>query len=263
MTRSYKRKYDQLRPLKLTTDVAGNADGSVLFEIGRTKVLCTVSLSNTVPPFLRGKNKWWITASYALLPSSTKVRVERESNAKRNERSVEISRLIGRSLRAIVNLNDKNSEKTIHIDCDVIQADGGTRTACITGAFVALCLAEKKWLSNGILEKSIIKDEIAAISGGIYNDKPMLDIDFVEDSNGIADFNFIMTRSGDIIEIQGCAEQRPISWQQVDALRRLAYTGVEHLLSFIDEELKNKTENRLQVSLKELISNASTNSERM
>ena len=257
MARSYQRTDDQLRPLKITAGIAGNADGSVLFEIGKTKVLCNVSLSNSVPPFLRGKNKWWLTASYALLPSSTKVRVEREFNTKRNERSVEISRLIGRSLRSVLNLNEKNSEKTIHIDCDVIQADGGTRTACITGAYVALCLAEKKWLKRGLLEKSIIQDEIAAISGGIHNDKPLLDIDFIEDSNGVADFNFVMTRSGDIIEMQGSAEQHPISWQQVDALRKLAHKGIEQILTFIDSEINVKTDNRLHVTLKDLVSERS------
>lgn len=253
MPRSFQRAHDQLRPINITTDVSGNADGSVLFEIGQTKVLCTVTLSSSVPPFLRGKKKWWLTSSYALLPSSTKVRIERESSGKRNERSVEISRLIGRSLRSIISLNDKQSEKTIHVDCDVIQADGGTRTACITGAFIALRLAEQKWLKNGLLEKTVLQHEIAAVSAGIVHKKPMLDIDFIEDSNSIADFNFVMSRTGEVIEMQGCAEQHPISWQQIQDLKDLAQHGIEQILEIIEQKIDANKNNRLNVTLKDLV----------
>ena len=252
MPRSYKRAHDQLRPLKMATGISGNAEGSVLYEIGKTKVLCTVSLTNNVPPFLRGKGKWWLTSSYALLPASTKNRVERESAAKRNERSVEISRLIGRSLRSIISLTGIGSKRTIHIDCDVIQADGGTRTACITAAYVALQIAEQKWLKTGLIEKALLQDEIAAISVGLMHDQPLLDIDFVEDSNGVVDFNFVMNRNGDVVEIQGSAEQRPISWEQVDALRKLAQSGIEQILAFVESEVSAKADNRLTVTLKDL-----------
>ena len=237
MARLYKREYNQLRPLHISCNVSDFADGSVLLKIGKTKVLCAVSLTNNVPIFLRGKGRWWLTASYALLPTSTKTRIERESVAKRNERSVEISRLISRSLRSILKLREMQTEKTIHIDCDVIQADGGTRTACITGAFVALKLAEQRWLASGLITEPIIQDDIAAISVGLMNDKPLLDIDFAEDSNVQADFNFVLTRSGNVVEFQGSAEQHPISWDQVNEMKVLAQTGVQELLTFIDQNV--------------------------
>ncbi len=253
MPRSYKRAHDQLRPLHMTTELSGNADGSVLFEIGNTKVLCAVSLAPSVPLFMRNKNKWWLTASYALLPSSTQVRTERESMGKRNERSVEISRLIGRCLRSIVNLNDIPTERTIHVDCDVIQADGGTRTACINGAFAALSLAEQKWLKKGLIEKPIIQQELAAVSVGIIKGISMLDIDFVEDSNGDADFNFVMNRRGDIIELQGCGEKEPIGWDRVQAMKELAHKGVKEILIFIDEKLDFQKNNRPKFTLKDIV----------
>jgi ribonuclease PH len=237
MARSYKRSFDQLRPLKISCDISDFADGSVILQIGKTKVLCAVSLSNNLPIFLRGKSKWWLTASYALLPTSTKYRVERESHAKRNERSVEISRLIGRSLRSVVKLNDMATEKTIHIDCDVIQADAGTRTACITGAFVALKLAEKHWLAHGLITAPIIQEDMAAVSVGLVNDQPLLDIDFAEDSNAQADFNFILTRTGKVIELQCSAEQHPIAWEWVSTMKDLAQKGVQELLTFIDQNV--------------------------
>ncbi|MEX0940056.1 MAG: ribonuclease PH [Candidatus Babeliales bacterium] len=235
MQRSHNRAYNELRPLNLTCGISSHADGSVLFEIGNTKVLCTVSLTGQVPIFLRGRKKWWLTASYSLLPASTKNRIERESLSKRNERSIEISRLIGRSLRSVVDLSNKLSEKTVHIDCDVIQADGGTRTACITGSFIALKLAEQKWLQKGLLESPIITEEIAAISVGLLKNEILLDIDFAEDSNVKADFNFVLTRSGNVVEIQGSAEQEPVSWQQIVEMQEVADNGVKKLLAFIDQ----------------------------
>jgi len=237
MARSYNRSFDQLRPLKITCNISDFADGSVVLQIGKTKVLCAVSLANNVPVFLRGKSKWWLTASYALLPTSTKNRVERESHAKRNERSVEISRLIGRSLRSVVQLSDMPSEKTINIDCDVIQADAGTRTACITGAFVALKLAEERWLASGLITEPIIQEEMAAVSVGLVNDQPLLDIDFSEDSNAQADFNFILTRDGKAIELQCSAERHPISWEHVCRMKELAQKGVQELLTFVDQNV--------------------------
>lgn len=237
MKRSFKRAVDKIRPLKMTPRVCEFADGSVMFEIGKTKVICAVTLGGNVPPFLRGKNKWWLTASYSLLPASTKTRVERESASKRNERSVEISRLIGRSLRSILNLDNKEQDRTIHVDCDVIQADGGTRTACITGAFIALRMAEQRWKDKGLISESIIMEDIAAVSAGVKNGKALLDLDFAEDSNVQADFNFVLTRSGSVIEIQGAAEQSPISWDVTCQMREFACKGVADILAFIDEQV--------------------------
>lgn len=237
MRRVKNRPCDQIRPLCITPGVMEYPDGSVLLQLGKTKVLCAVSLTHGVPLFLRNKKKWWLTASYALLPTSTKSRIERESVAKRNERSVEISRLIGRSLRSIVNLRDKALEKTIHIDCDVIQADGGTRTACVTGAFTALKFAEQRWLQSGLIAEPMITDEIAAISVGIKDGTPLLDIDFSEDSTVQADFNFVLTRSGGVVEIQGSAEKSPITSDQFTAMQDLARGGIQQIFAFLDAEM--------------------------
>jgi ribonuclease PH len=237
MRRPKKRTHDQIRPLHITTGIMEYPDGSVLLELGKTKVLCAVSLTHGVPLFLRNKKKWWLTASYALLPTSTQSRSERESIVKRNDRSVEISRLIGRALRSVLNLHDKSIEKTIHIDCDVIQADGGTRTACITGAFVALKIAEQRWLQSGLITEPMITDELAAISVGINDGIPLLDLDFAEDSTVQADFNFVLTRSGCIVEIQGSAEQKPIAAEQFNTMKILAYQGIQQIFSFLDKDL--------------------------
>ncbi len=237
MKRAKNRACDQIRPLRITTGIMEYPDGSVLLELGKTKVLCAVSLTHGVPIFLRNKKKWWLTASYALLPTSTKSRIERESIARRNERSVEISRLIGRSLRSVIDLHDKSVEKTIHIDCDVIQADGGTRTACVTGAFIALKLAEQRWLQSGLIAEPMITDEIAAISVGIKDCTPLLDIDFSEDSTVQADFNFVLTRTGGVVEMQGSAEQSPITGDQFEAMQDLAREGVQQIFVFLDTEM--------------------------
>lgn len=252
MQRSYNRHVHQLRPLRMTINSFGYADGSVLFEIGNTKVLCSVSLAGQVPKFLRGKKRWWLTASYAMLPTSTYIRFERESIAKRSDRSVEISRLIGRVLRAALDLDNQEFEKTIYVDCDVLQADGGTRTACITAAFVALNIAHSRWITSGILSKPIIRDTVVAISVGILGQTVLVDIDFSEDSIVQADFNFVFTGQGNIIEIQGTAERQSISWQQLMYMKELAYTRVKDILAFVDDQLMNANMNLIFPRLSEV-----------
>jgi ribonuclease PH len=231
MQRYADRGYDQLRPIKLTHNVFDYADGSVLLELGKTRVLCAISLSPGVPFFLKGKKQGWLTASYSMLPMSTHVRLEREISSKRNDRSVEISRLIGRVFRSVV-LLDNLGERTIYIDCDVLQADGGTRTACITAASVALRNAQERWLQEKIIQAPILKDEVFAVSIGIVQGRALLDIDFNEDSAGQADFNFIMTKSGDFIEIQGIAERHPIQWHVIESMKELAYKGMHQYAAY-------------------------------
>ena len=217
--RAHGRKFDQLRNVKISYDVFGYAPGSVLFELGNTKILCSVTMQIGVPPFLKGTKTGWLTAEYAMLPTSCKVRSARESTqGKRNDRSIEISRLIGRSLRAVVDLS-KIGERTIHIDCDVLQADGSTRTASITGAYLALKMAVEKWVSNGDIVESIITDAVVAVSAGYASNVPLLDLDYAEDSIIDADYNFVLTQSEKIIEIQGAAEKNALSWQQFDQLK--------------------------------------------
>lgn len=228
------RSYDQLRPLRVTYDVFNYAAGSTLFEMGNTKVLCSVTLQQGVPHFLRGKRCGWLTAEYSLLPASTPIRTVREITAnKRSGRTIEISRLIGRALRSVVNLAVLG-EQTIFIDCDVLQADGGTRTACITGAYLALKAAEVSWLHKGLIGNPMLIDELGAISVGIAQETPLLDLDFVEDSATEADFNFVLTRSGRVIEIQGSAERFPLTWDHYERMRFLALKGVQDLFAFYD-----------------------------
>lgn len=229
-----KRSYDQVRPLNVTYNVFCYAAGSTLFEMGNTKVLCSITLQQGVPHFLRGKKTGWLTAEYSLLPASTPVRSVREiTNGKRSGRNIEISRLIGRSLRSIVNL-DKLGEQTIFIDCDVLQADGGTRTACICGAYLALKSAVERWLYEGILSETILVDEIGAISVGISKDLVLLDLDFLEDNATEADFNFVLTRSGKVVELQGSAEQFPLTWEHYDYMRLVAIKGINEIFAFYD-----------------------------
>ncbi len=243
MQRSFERASGQLRPLKLIKDISEYAGGSVLFEIGKTKVLCSVTLQDGVPSFLRGTDTGWLTAEYAMLPMSTPRRTMRESSLiKRSGRSIEISRLIGRSLRAVVD-RTLLGERTILIDCDVLQADGGTRTASITGAYCALRLAVAKWVAAGVLSRSILLDELAAISVGIVDGTPVLDLDFKEDTQAQVDFNFVLTRSGRVIEMQGAAERQPFSWEEFERMRALACQGVEQLFAFIDEHIDVTQEN--------------------
>lgn len=230
------RSFNELRPLKVQYNVYGYAASSVLFELGNTKVQCSVTLQEGVPPFLRNQGVGWLTAEYSMLPTATTTRSQRDSSlAKPNGRSVEISRLISRSLRTIVDLK-KLGEKTIFIDCDVLQADGGTRTACITAASVALERAVAQWISDRTLTTNIMTDAVAAVSAGVWKGIPVLDPDFAEDSEIDADFNFILTRSGGIVEIQGTAEKSVISWQQFGELQHLAVSGVEKLFAYFNEQ---------------------------
>lgn len=232
------RHADQLRSFSIHSDSFGYADGSVILSLGETKVLCAVTLQAGVPAFLKGKRTGWLTAEYSLMPTSTHTRSQRDSGQKVNGRAVEISRLIGRSLRTIVDLN-KLGERTIIIDCDVLQADGGTRTACITGAFVALRHAESKWLREGIITEAIIHDEIAAISAGAKDGSALLDINYAEDSTIDADYNFVLTRSGAIVEIQGTTETKAIAWPLFNDMCRLATQGIKEIFAYIDK-LDNK-----------------------
>lgn len=238
--RKNNRSYDQLRDLKISYDVFGYAPGSVLFELGNTKVLCTVNIAVGVPPFLKGTKTGWLTAEYAMLPNSGHNRSMRESSqAKRNDRAVEISRLIGRSLRAVVDLSSIG-ERTIFIDCDVLQADGSTRTASITGAYLALKMAIRQWLAAGDIARSILTDAVAAISVGISNHQSLLDLDYEEDSAIDADYNFVLTKSGAIVEIQGSAEKGTVSWDQFEQLKELAVQGNKKLFATIDESFENQ-----------------------
>jgi len=230
-----RRRPNEMRPLHVTYDMYAFASGSTLFEIGNTKVLCAVTLQNGVPYFLRGKQAGWLTAEYAMLPASTPVRTARETAVnKRNGRTIEIARLIGRSLRSVTRL-DLLGERTIFVDCDVLQADGSTRTACVTGAYLALKAAEKRWLYEGLLSESLITEELMAVSVGWRGDEALLDIDYAEDSSISADFNFVLTRAARLVEIQGTSEGNPILWEQFDQLRAVALLGVEQLGHFFDE----------------------------
>ena len=222
-------------------DIYSYTPGSVLFEIGGTKILCSVTLQNSVPHFLRGKRKGWLTAEYALLPAATPIRTVREVSAnKRNGRTIEISRLIGRSLRAISNLSVLG-ENTIFIDCDVLQSDGGTRSACIIAAYLALKAAQQKLLAEGSIDVPILTDEIASISVGMGQNGILLDMDFAEDSSIFADYNFVITRTGKIIEIQGTAEHHPINWNDFDEMKHVALKGTEDLFEFYDKNIYDFT----------------------
>jgi ribonuclease PH len=228
--RSDGRKPGQLRPLLMTPGYLKTADGSVLIEVGDTKVICTAKLEERVPPFLRNSGKGWITAEYGMLPGSSQVRIGRESaRGKIGGRTHEIQRLIGRSLRAIADLKSLG-EKTIWIDCDVIQADGGTRTAAITGGYVALAEAVRRWLDRGIITKDPIQDSVAAISIGIIEGRIFLDLRYEEDSRANVDMNFVMTGSGKFVEVQGTAESAPFTKKQMERMAEIAQAGIRELL---------------------------------
>ncbi|HEV2917048.1 MAG TPA: ribonuclease PH [Candidatus Babeliales bacterium] len=227
--RNANRRNDELRPFLITYDVFSNADASILFELGNTKVLCAVTMQAGVPPFLRGQGIGWLNAEYALLPTATSIRAQREStSATRTGRSVEISRFIGRSLRTIVNCN-LLGERTIYIDCDVLQADGGTRVAALTASCMVLRHVQKKWLAKKIITTPILTDDLVAISVGIKGSDVLLDPDYQEDSTIDADFNFVLTRSGRMIEVHGGAEQIPIEWSLFDKARMYAMQA-SHIL---------------------------------
>ena len=224
--RSFKRNNDELRPIDFKRQFTKHAEGSVLIISGETQVICNATIDETVPSFLKGKGQGWVTAEYGMLPRSTNTRMGREAaRGKQSGRTQEIQRLIGRSLRAIINL-EKLGERTIHIDCDVIQADGGTRTASISGSYVALHDAIDYLLKEKKLAETPIIDSVAAISVGIMNDRVLLDLDYAEDSECDTDMNFVMTGSGDFVEIQGTAEGKPFSKKEMDELTKIAQKGI-------------------------------------
>jgi len=219
------RAVDQLRPITIQRGFTRYAEGSVLISCGDTVVLCNASVEEGVPPFMRGEGRGWVTAEYSMLPRSTQSRNSRESaRGKVGGRTHEIQRLIGRALRAVVDF-DLLGERTIRIDCDVLQADGGTRTASITGAYVALADAVSGLMEQGLVQQCPIKDSLAAISVGIVDGVPMLDLNYQEDSNAGVDMNFVITGSGLFVEVQGTAEEQLFSSDQLDELRALALKG--------------------------------------
>jgi len=229
--RSDNRLPSDLRPFTLTPGVNVHAEGSVIVEAGRTRVLCTASVEDRVPPFLRGTGKGWVTAEYGMLPRATSTRTQRESTAgKVGGRTQEIQRLIGRSLRSVVRLEELG-ERTVWLDCDVLQADGGTRTAAITGAFVAMVLAIGKIKDAGVLTVIPVNDYVAATSVGVIDGTPMLDLAYEEDSRAEVDMNVVQTGSGKFIEVQGTAETEPFDRAALDALLGLAEHGISQLVA--------------------------------
>jgi ribonuclease PH len=229
--RPSKRKPDELRRVSFDRAVSMHAEGSCLIKFGNTHVLCTASLEERIPPWLKGQGKGWVTAEYSMLPRATNQRTRREvTQGHASGRTQEIQRLIGRALRAVVDLKALG-ERQISIDCDVLQADGGTRTASITGAWVALhdCLAWMK--ARDMIKDNVLRDNVAAVSCGLYGGQPVLDLDYAEDSEADADANFVMTGSGGIVEVQGTAETVPFKQEQFDALMTLARGGIKDLVS--------------------------------
>jgi ribonuclease PH len=225
------RAADELRPVCITPGFLPYAEGSVLIAMGNTRVVCAASLEERVPPFLRNSGQGWLTAEYAMLPRATQTRTGREiGRGGPSGRTHEIQRLIGRSLRAIADLKVLG-ERTITIDCDVLQADGGTRTAAITGAFVAFALASRQLLKAGKIQRSIFSDQVAAISVGIVGNTPLLDLKYDEDSRAEVDMNVVCTGDGRFIELQGTAEREPFSRSQMDELVALASRGIETLVA--------------------------------
>ncbi len=233
------RQNDQMRSVKFTRNYTMHAAGSVLTEFGDTKVICTASVETRVPPFLKGKGQGWVTAEYGMLPGATNTRMRREASAgKQGGRTVEIQRLIGRSLRAALDLSALG-ENTITLDCDVIQADGGTRTASISGAFVALSDAIATLLKSGDIKKNPIHGSIAAVSVGIYRGEPVLDLDYAEDSVAETDMNVVMNEAGGFIEVQGTAEGHAFRREELDKLLSLASSGIDDILSLQQQSLSD------------------------
>jgi len=230
MMRGDGRRPDELRPVTITPNVNKYAEGSVLIQMGDTHVLCTASVEESVPPFMRDRGEGWVTAEYSMLPRSTGTRSAREASRGRlGGRTMEIQRLIGRSLRAVTDLPNLG-ERTIWLDCDVIQADGGTRTASITGAYVALHLALQHLLQQGLIAQIPLKDAVAAVSVGMLQDIPHLDLNYPEDSTSDVDMNIVMTGSGNLIEVQGTAEGEPFSQESLLELLALARQGISQLV---------------------------------
>ena len=223
------RKPDEMRPVSIETGVSRHAEGSCLISVGETKVLCTASLEENVPGWLRGLGRGWVTAEYGMLPRATGQRMRREAKSGQSGRTQEIQRLIGRSLRAVVDL-EALGERSIVIDCDVLQADGGTRCASITGGWVALRLCIDWMRARNMLETDPLKDHVAAISCGVYGGQVILDLDYAEDSDAETDANFVITSSGGLVEIQATAEEEPFTEDQFDEMLRLARAGVAALV---------------------------------
>ena len=229
MNRPSQRQARDLRPITITRSFTKHAEGSVLIEFGDTKVLCTASVLEKVPPHQKGSGEGWVTAEYGMLPRSTHTRSDREAaRGKQSGRTQEIQRLIGRALRSVFDLK-RLGERTIHLDCDVLQADGGTRTAAITGAYVAARDAVNRLLHQKLITSDPIIDSVAAISVGIYQGVPVLDLDYAEDSDCDTDVNVVMTGRGGMIEVQGTAEGAPFSRSELEALLNLAQVGIEEL----------------------------------
>ncbi|MGZ8154904.1 MAG: ribonuclease PH [Burkholderiales bacterium] len=225
------RRPDELRPVRITRGYTRHAEGSVLVEFGDTKVICTASVIERQPPHLKGTTQGWVTAEYGMLPRATNTRTDREAaRGKQSGRTQEIQRLIGRALRAVVDLRQLG-ERTVHLDCDVIQADGGTRTASITGAFVALQDAVAGLVRKQLLSRSPVRDFVAAVSVGVYEGVPVLDLDYPEDSACDTDMNVVMTGTGGIVEVQGTAEGEPFTRAQMDAMMSLAEKGIGELVA--------------------------------
>ncbi len=232
------RKTDQMRPVTITTGYLLTAEGSAFIEVGNTRVLCAATVEETVPQFLRGSGKGWITAEYSMLPRATVSRTPREiTRGHPSGRTHEIQRLIGRSLRSVVDLNALG-ERTIILDCDVLQADGGTRTAAITGAFVAMSIAIRQLVAFGALRNSPVKDYVGAVSVGIVNGVPMLDLAYEEDSRAAVDMNVVMTGGGQFVEVQATAEQTPFDDEQLGKLVALARGGIRGLIEIQRGALK-------------------------
>jgi ribonuclease PH len=234
MTEQFKRPdgrfYNEGRPAQVVRHFTKHAPGSVLMAVGDTKVLCTAMCEETVPGFMRGEGRGWVTAEYSMLPSATETRKRRDRNGKTDGRSVEIQRLIGRSLRSVVAM-DALGERTIRIDCDVIQADGGTRTTAITGAFIALWDCAASLLDNGMIEENPIRGFVASTSVGVWQGRPILDLCYLEDAHAEVDMNLVMTDDGRIIEIQGTGEARPFTRDEFDQLMALGQNGIAHLIA--------------------------------
>ena len=232
------RDNDEMRQVKFTRKYTMHAEGSVLVEFGNTKVLCTATVDDRTPPWLRGKGQGWVTAEYGMLPRSTNSRMGREAaKGKQGGRTQEIQRLIGRSLRAVVNL-EALGERQIIIDCDVIQADGGTRTASISGGYVALCDAIQTLLKEKKIKKDPLFGQLASVSVGIYQGEPVLDLDYPEDSNAETDMNVVMNNAGHYIEVQGTAEGHAYTREEMNAMLELAEKGINEIIAAQDEALK-------------------------
>ena len=231
------RAHDELRAVRITPGYLPYAEGSVLIEMGQTRVICSASIEERVPPFLRNSGQGWLTAEYAMLPRSTQQRTQRQTGrGGPSGRTYEIQRLIGRSLRAVADMKVLG-ERTITLDCDVLQADGGTRTAAITGAYVAVALASKRLLKTGRIAKSLVTNQVAAISVGLVDNTPLLDLKYDEDSRAEVDMNIICTGDGRFIEVQGTAEREPFTREQMDQLFALATRGIENLIRIQQETI--------------------------